>query len=252
SDGVPPPPTVDPNRPPSGSTRSIFDPRFGDGRSQQWNFNIQQQFGRDYLVEIAYAGSRGDHLVLKNDINVAPPVVGVTNSDVNRPFIGVVPLVRSLSQVQSRGYSNYHALQAKFSKRLSSGFSFINSFTWGKTIDIVSDTEGNTLNPYNFKYDRGVSDFDISKNFTSSLTYELPFGRGKRLGGNVGSAMNKLIGGWQINMLLLARSGLPFTILQQQGLLSNGTQNRPNRIGSGMLSTPTPDRWWDLSAFIQT
>jgi hypothetical protein len=252
SDGVPPPPAVDPNRAPSGATRSIFDPRFGDGRAQQWNVNIQQQLGREYLLEVAYAGSRGDHLVLKTDINVAPPVVGVTNSDINRPFIGVDPLIRSLSQVQSRGYSSYHSLQTKFSKRFSSGVSFINAFTWGKNIDIVSDTEGAALNPYNFNYDRGLSEFDISKNFSSSVNYELPFGTGKKLGGGAGAVANKLIGGWHVNLILLARGGLPFTVTQQQGVLSNGTNNRPNRVGSGQLSNPTPDRWWDLAAFAPT
>ncbi len=250
NNGVPPPPAVDPNRPPSGSTRSIFDPRFTDGRAQQWNVNIQQQLGRDYLLELAYAGSRGDHLVLKNDINVAPPVVGVTNSDVNRPYIGVDPLLRSLSQVESRGYSIYHSLQTKFTKRFGNGLSFVNSFTWGKSIDIVSDTEGATLNPYNFNYDRGLSDFDIARNFTSSVVYELPFGKGKRFSG--GPAVNLLARGWQLNLILLARSGLPFTVTQQQGLLSNGTGNRPDRIGLGQLSNPTPDRWWDLTAFSQT
>ncbi len=252
SDGVPPPPTVDPNRAPAGSTRSIFDPRFRDGRAQQWNLNIQRQLGRDYLFEVTYAGSRGDHLVLKTDINVARPVVGVANSDVNRPFIGIAPAVRSLSQVQSRGFSNYHSLQSKFTKRFSSGVTFVNSYTWGKTIDIVSDTEGAALNPYDFKYDRGLSEFDIKHNFTSTVNYELPFGKGRRFGGRANPAATMLIGGWQLNMLLLARTGLPFTVTQQQGLLSNGTANRPDRVGSGELSNPTPDRWFDLAAFRQT
>lgn len=252
SAGVPPPPAVDPNRPPSGSTRSIFDINFRDGRAQQWNLNFQQQLGHDYLIELAYVGSKGDHLVLKDDINVAPPVIGVANADVNRPYIGIDPLLRSLSQVQSRGYSRYHALQTKFSKRFSYGLVFVNSYTFGKTIDIVSDTEGATLNPYNFNYDRGRADYDIRHNFTSTVNYELPFGHGKLLGAGVNGFTDKLIGGWQLNMLLLARSGLPFTVMQQQGLLSNGTGNRPDRIGAGTLPNPTPDLWWDPAAFRPT
>lgn len=252
SAGLPPPPAVDPNRPPSGSTRSIFDINFRDGRAQQWNLNIQQQLGKDYLLELAYVGSKGDRLVLKQDINVAPPVVGITNSDVNRPYIGIAPLLRSLSQVQSRGWSKYESLQAKFSKRFSSGLVFINSYTFGKTLDIVSDTEGATLNPYNFNYDRAVADFDITHNFVSTVNYELPFGRGRRFGRDTNRVVQKLIGGWQLNTILLARTGLPFTILQQQGVLSNGTGNRPNRIKSGALDNPTPDRWWDATAFVPT
>ena len=252
SSGLPPPPSVDPNRAPAGSTRSIFDIDFRDGRAQQWNLNVQQQFGKDYLLELAYVGSKGEHLVLKQDINVARPVVGVTNSDVNRPYIGVAPLVRNLSQVQSRGWSEYHSLQAKFSKRFSSGLVFVNSYTYGRTLDIVSDTEGATLNPYDFNYDRAVSDFDIHHNFVSTVNYELPFGPGRRLGNGANRVVRKLVGGWQLNMILLARTGLPFTVSQQQGVLSNGTGNRPNRITSGVLENPTPDRWWDTAAFAPT
>jgi len=203
-------------------------------------------------LEAAYVGSRGDHLVIKTDINVAKPTVGVSNSDVNRPFIVLAPALRSLSQVQSRGYNIYHSLQTKFSKRFSNGFSFINSFTWGKNIDIASDTENATLNPYDFKYDRAVSDFDVPKYFTSSVNYELPFGKGKKFGATAGGGLDKVIRGWQINWLLLARSGLPFSVTQQQGMLSNGTGNRPYRIASGELSNPTPDRWWDTAAFVPT
>jgi Carboxypeptidase regulatory-like domain len=250
SNGLPAIPAVDPNAPPSGGTRSIFDPRYGDGRAQQWNVNIQRQLWRDYLIEVAYAGSKGEHLALKDDINVAPPRVGVTDQNVNRPFIGVAPALRSLSQLESRGWSLYHGLTGKFTKRFSRGVSFVNSFTWAKTLDIVSDTEGATLNPYNFNYDRGVSDYDVPRNFTSSMIYELPFGKNNGAGG--GRAKSMLIGGWQVNFILLARSGLPFTVTQVTGLQSTGTGNRPNRIANGRLDNPTPDRWWDLSAFQAT
>jgi hypothetical protein len=252
SAGLPPIPALDLNATPSGATRSIFDPRYRDGRAQQWNVNIQRQLGKDYLVEAAYAGSKGEHLAIKTDINVAPPVVGVTDQNVNRPFIQLAPGLRSLSQLQSRGWSIYHALTGKFTKRFSHGFSFVNAFTWGKTLDIVSDTENATLNPYNFNYDRAVSDFDVPKNFTSSLTYELPFGKGKSLGSSWGSAADKLAGGWQVNFILIARSGIPLNVLQTTGLQSNGTGNRPNRIGNGKLDNPTPDRWFDINAFQQT
>ncbi|MBI3473496.1 MAG: TonB-dependent receptor [Candidatus Solibacter usitatus] len=252
SAGLPPPPAVDPNRAPAGATRSIFDPNFKDGYAQQWNLNVQRAITSNYLLEVAYAGARGTHLVLKQDINQAPPVLGVTSQDVNRPYIRLSPLLRGLSQVQSRGYSSYHALQTKLTKRFSRGLMFIHSYTFGKTIDIVSDTEGATLNAYNFNQDKGLAQFDIRHNLTSSVNYELPFGKGQAIGGSAGAVANKLIGGWQVNSILLVRSGLPFTVTQQQGLLSTGTGNRPNRIGTGKLDNPKTDRWFDLAAFAPT
>ena len=110
------------------------------------------------------------------------------------------------------------------------GLVFINSYTWGKTLDIVSDTEGATLNPYNFNYDRALADFDIKHNYVSTVNYELPFGRNRKFGKDTNGFIQRLIGGWQVNMIVLARTGLPFTVTQQQGMLSTGTANRPNRF----------------------
>ena len=69
SEGLPPAPGVDPNRPPAGTTRSIFDINARDGYAHNYNVNVQRQMGTNYLVEVAYAGSRGRQLTLKDDPN---------------------------------------------------------------------------------------------------------------------------------------------------------------------------------------
>jgi hypothetical protein len=252
SDGIPAPPPVDPNRKPTGTTRSIFDPEFADGYAQQWNLNVSQQFGKNYALEVSYVGSKGTHLVIKDDINQAPPIVGVTEANSHRPFASLAPGLTSLSQVQSRGDSSHHAMLVKFSNRFSNGLQFVNSYTFGKTIDIVSDTEGTVQNAYNLARDRAVSDFDIKHNFTSSWSYDLPFGKGKWIGGGVSGLADKFIGGWQLSGILLLRSGLPFSVNQSAAVQSTGTGNRPNRTGSGELDNPTIDKWFDTSAFSPT
>ena len=251
-DGVPAPPGVNANAAPTGTTRSIFDPEFKDGYAQQWNLNLSQQFLKSYALELTYVGSKGTHLVVKQDINQARPVVGVSNSNTNRPFIVLAPGLRALSQVQSRGYSNHHAMLMKFSNRFSNGLMFVNSYTFGKTIDIVSDTEGATQNAYDFNRDRSHSDFDVKHTFSSSWSYDLPIGKGKLIGNNLHAAVDKFVGGWQLSGILLKRSGLPFSVNQSQGVLSTGTGNRPNRLADGKLSNPTIDKWFDLAAFAVT
>ena len=81
----------------------------------------------------------------------------------------------------------------------------------------------------------GPANFDIKHSWTTSGIYELPFGKGQRFAAGLTPLANKLVGGWQIDAIIAVQSGLPFTVGQQQGLLSTGTGNRPNRIASGNL-----------------
>ena len=239
-DGLPPPPGVDPNRPAAGTTRSIFDINFRDAYARQWNINVQRGLATNYMVEVAYVGSQGRHMIMKGDPNQARPVVGVTDSNVNRPYAAVSPALRSIGQVQSKGTLDYHGLLVKFQRRFADNFSFLNSYTWGKAIDLNSDNDGTVTltNVYDTEYNRGPADYDITHTFSSSWIYELPWAR------------NKLYGGWQVSGILLLRGGLPLTVTQAQGVQSTGTGNRPNRVCDGRLSNPTIDHWFDTSCFV--
>jgi hypothetical protein len=236
-DGLPPPPGVDPSRAAAGATRSIFDPNFRDAYARQWNINYQRALGRNYMVETAYVGSQGRQMVIKVDINQAPPVVGITDANVNRPFIGLAPAVRSLSQSQSVGKVNYNGLLVKFQRRFANSFSFLNSYTFGKSMDYASDNEAGITNTYDLQYNWGPSDYDVRHTFASSWVYEVPWARGA------------LYGGWQLGGILTLRGGLPLTVTQSQGVSSTGTGNRPNQICDGNLSNPTIDKWFDLACF---
>ncbi len=241
SEGLPPPPGVDPNRAPAGSTRSIFDIQFRDAYAQNWNFNVQQQFGTNYMAEIAYVGSRGRNMLLKDAPNQAPATVGVTDPNINRPYAQISPALRDLGRVSSTGTLDYHGLLTKFQRRFADNFSVLTSYTWSKAIDLNSDNDGNVtlLNPYDPGHNRGPADYDVAHTFSTSAIYELPFGR------------DQWYGGWQTSGILYIRSGIPVTITQTQNLSSTSTinQNRPNRIGNGALDNPTIDRWFDAAAF---
>jgi hypothetical protein len=240
-DGLPPPPGVDPNRPAAGSTRSIFDINFRDAYARQWNLNIQRGLATNYMVEVAYVGSQGRQMILKGDPNQAPPIVGVSDANANRPYAKLAPALRTIGQVQSKGTLDYHGLLVKFQRRFANNFSFLNSYTWGKAIDLNSDNDGTVTltNVYDPQYNRGPADYDIRHTLSSSWIYEIPWAR------------NAVYGGWQVTGILLLRGGLPLTVTQTQGVLSTGTGNRPNRVCDGRLSDPTIDRWFDTSCFVQ-
>jgi hypothetical protein len=242
SNGLAAPPGVHPELAPAGSTRSAFDPNFRDAHAHNFNVNMQRQFGTNYMVEAAYSGSRTVNSTVKTDLNQAPPIVGVTDQNINRPFAAVSPALRTVGSSSSTGYLEYNGLLVKFQRRSANHFSFLNSYTFGRAIDLASDNDGTVTltNIFNPEYNRGPADYDVTHTFSSNWIYELPW------------AAQKAYGGWQVSGILYLRSGLPITITQSQSMLSTGiTNNRPNTICDPASSSPTIDRWFNTSCFQQ-
>ncbi len=244
STGFPPPPAIDPNLPLVGATRSVFDINYRDQHSMNWNVNLQKQLGRDYMVELAYVGTRGRGLTSKTDLNQAPNIVGVTNQNINRPYFAISPGLTTVSTAQDRGELDYHAFLFKGMKRFSNGFSALVSYTFGKAIDLVSNNDGPLFtNIFDPGYDRGPADYDVTHTLVASFIYELPFAR------------KQWYGGWQVNGIGYYRSGLALTISQSGTMQSTGiTNNRPNVVEgkTGESSDPTIDQWFDVTAFSRT
>jgi hypothetical protein len=242
STGFPPPPGVDPNRPAAGTTRSVFDVDFRDAYAMNWNINVQRALGRNYLLEVAYAGSRGRQMILKTNPNEPRATLGVTNPDTIRPYTlnGQAPALRTVGQVSSAGELDYHGLLVKFQRRFANGFSFLNAYTFAKAIDLNSDNDGEVtvLNVYDaVGYNRAVADYNVKHTLSSSWIYELPFAKASNWGG------------WQVNGIVYWRTGLPRTITQSQGVRSTGTANRPNTVGDPYPSDQNVNQWYNPAGF---
>jgi len=117
------------------------------------------------------------------------------------------------------GNSTYHALQLQAIKRYSNGLWFTSSYTFSK---MISDSGGpfapdlspitqNFISPFQQHRNKALSQSDLPQIFSLGPMYDLPFGKGKHFL-NRGGALDKLIGGWQINTIFRATSGSPFVI----------------------------------------
>jgi hypothetical protein len=89
---------------------------------------------------------------------------------------------------------------------------------------------------------------DIPQRAVLTVSYQLPIGRGKWLGGNWNRGMNMLLGGWEVAGLMTFSSGFPlnsgsqFRELPLQGAtLWEGTQ-RPNLVGDPRMPGSVKDR----------
>ncbi|HMF75857.1 MAG TPA: TonB-dependent receptor [Bryobacteraceae bacterium] len=223
---------------------------------ETWNINIERQLTSSSLLEVAYAGSRAVHLTVAynpNEIQPGTPGVNSAGSQASRRLIQPLNNVSNWVQLDQRNMSNYHSLQAKFTKRYSQGMSTLLSYTYSRSLDYggsAASGGGSVGNPQtvtNFKAGYGPSGFDQKHRFIGSVTYELPFGAGKRwLQSGVAS---HVFGGWEVDSIVTFATGLPFTVTLNSGV-NFGAPSWPNRIASGTLSDPQPNRWFDTSAFV--
>jgi hypothetical protein len=94
--------------------------------------------------------------------------------------------------------------------------------------------------------DRGPSSFDIRHRLTQSAIYDLPFGNAKRFHSPY-RWVNNAFGNWQLNLILIFQTGLPFTPSLASPVANTGTGSRPNAVGDPSLSDPTLSHWFNTA-----
>jgi hypothetical protein len=170
----------------------------------EWNLQVQHQIGTNQSISIAYVGTHGAHLVRNYN----------ANQNLFNTGADLYPKLGSIFIQDTRGKSDYDAMQLQYEHRARNGLTVTGAFTWSKTLD---DSCGNldACNPQlytDFAIERGLSTQDVNYVMTLSALYELPFGRGKRWGADVNRWVDYAIGGWQINAIYDLQGGTPFSI----------------------------------------
>jgi hypothetical protein len=215
-----------------GQSVSFFPVERRRPYAQRWSFGLQQQLPMQFLVEASYVGSRATRLGVSRNLNFLPaqylsrlPVrdtatINYLSASFPSPFYGLKPIYGttmsrssllvpypqfgSVSVEQPIGYSWYHSLQVRREKRLSQGYTFQLGYTWSKFMQATEFLNASDPMPY-----RTISDLDRTHRLVVSAIWELPFGRGKSLGGNWPVALNSVAGGWQLNAVVQRQSGPP-------------------------------------------
>jgi hypothetical protein len=219
----------------------------------QWNLNVQRELGRDLVLSAAYVGSRGTNLVGRNSINIRTDFQMVGGRKFFPAGGGQVfnPNFASINYSDFSVDSYFHAFQTSINKRFSGGLQFQAAYAYSKSLDTSSSNEGVFVNgtsggarqdPFNSLTERGLSDFDARHNFVSNFLYDLPFGKGRRFGGNLTGAMGALVGGWSTGGIIALRSGFPFNVSLGFDQVGNGIsiENlRPNITTGANLSDAT-------------
>jgi hypothetical protein len=172
------------------------------------------------------------------------------------------PNLRSAYFWDMEGIASYNALQADLTKRFSGGLVFRADYTFSKNLDdgsgIASSQAQNqnqsVMDPRHPLTDYGRSALDFRHQGSGNLSYELPFGRGKRFLNGLNGMPYKLVGGWQVNGVATLVSGFPLTPLVGTNRSGNGNQFSPDRPNTnpnfqGPVKIGRVDQWYDPNAF---
>ena len=234
---------------------------------QTWFFGIQQALTKNSVVELAYTGNHSSRLPIIADYNQAFPnapgqTPGIQPRRPNQTF-------GAITWVNPAGIGTYNGLSARFEHRFASGLYFLNSFTWSKALgdseQALETAPGQPLaNPQNIRNlaaERGPSSFDVKFINTTSLVYQLPFGKGRKFGSQWNGAVDAALGGWEMNTINTANSGMPVNVVYTPSAANDVTGRipdyrgeaimRPNLVGdpAGVGGSAMVDRYFNAAAF---
>jgi hypothetical protein len=231
------------------------NPNLQPAVDQQWTAAIEHQFNGNVTATIQYVGNKDDHM---SDIYLYNQKI-LTSSGTVVPGPYMQPIVTAGAQARynaSDGISRYNALEAVLAQRNFHGLDMQASYTWSKCLanslgyfGSYGDEEGAGesqtqatqnffQNEYNPLADYGRCTIDVAQNFQAYGVYNLPFGRGKLIGGGVSRGLDEVIGGWQTALDLAFHSGFAITPFAGAYMGDENAQSAASLTGSYQ---PRPD-----------
>lgn len=269
-----------------GQNISFFNQNPKMPKMARWQLNIQRQLPGSVVFEASYVGNKGTAIEINRNLNAIPnqylstspvrddatntfltgaipnPLSGLlpssapasfTNTTIARQQLLVpYPAFGNIYTTSNEGSSWYHSLQLHADKRFGNGLNVIFNYTWSK---FMQATE--LLNAGDAAATRMISDQDATHRFSSSVIYNLPFGRGQKFFSKTNRWVDGVIGGWEVTAIWAMQSGLPLNLLQPTSLGNFPTANDyffANTGGTPQVALPIDDRsiyrYLNTSAFV--
>ena len=250
---------------------------FDNAENMRFVTSIQRELPGQWVVEAAYAGSRGWDLTTGGggqageiELNGVPAqylsnsrardqaTINYLAAQVPNPFRGLLPgtsfdgatIARSqllrpfphFDNIRTRasdGTSRYHSAQFKLERRFTGGYSLLAAYTWSKFTERVFQ-----LNPTDTEYEERLSEFDVPHRLALSGIFEIPYGSGRRWGSSASGLAEALAGGWSIQAIGQIQSGRPISF-HDRNVYFEGDLNGLKTNYSGDTSQPV----FDISGF---
>ncbi len=238
---------------PSNYAFGGYPQKLDRGYIQSWNLTVQRELGRNFTGQLGYVATRSVRQLGLVDQN-AGQVIGA--GDEGKPLLATFGRTASTVFLQPLGDGHYDSLQAQLSRRFAAGLSLNVNYTWGKAINVITNSSA-TPNVQAVPYlsrNRALTDNDRTHNLGITSVWEIPVGPGRRWLSDGGIASH-ILGGWQINNMISMMSGLPFSVLADDTSLNlpgstqtaDQVKDQVTKLGGVGRSTP----YYDPAAFAE-
>jgi hypothetical protein len=208
---------------------------FKNGQNARYSIGVQRELPGQWLLDVAFTGSRGWDQTTDLDLNPIPAQylstsrvrdqanIDFLNAQVANPFAGLMPgttitgatvarsqLLRPFPQFTgvttsaTDGTTRYKSLQTKLERRFLKGYTVLVGYTWSKFMESVSK-----LNATDTVYETRLASSDVPHRISISGIWELPFGHGRRFGADANRFADAFIGGWSVQAIGQWQSGRP-------------------------------------------
>ncbi len=225
-----------------------------------FSFGIQRDIGFKTVLDVAYVGAEGRHLLQERNINTLPYGAHFLSSNLDpttgrplpdtflEPYFGY----SSIQIDEFASNSSYHSMQVQLNRRFAHGLQFGGSWTWSKSMDEVSNdfaAVSDVISPRLWNY--GKSDFDRTHIVQVNWTWDLPAATRLVKSAVVGAIADH----WQLSGIASFISGAPtgisFTALNGVDIPGGGDGVRPVMLANPILSKDqrTLTQYFNTAAF---
>jgi hypothetical protein len=213
------------------------------GQNNHFSLAVQREISPKTLFELAWVGNNALHLQATDDFNDPAPGAGAVQA--RRPY---QPWGTISYQSQDTG-ATYESLQTKLERRAGNGLTALVSYTWSKMLQRAQTPAlGGNLG-----LEHTYSPYNIPQNLAISGSYELPFGRKRAFLNHANGFVDAALGGWQIQTIIVLRSGVPYTPVVGSDVANTGVgSQRPNLNPAGGSTTfvKTLSKWFDPTRYV--
>jgi hypothetical protein len=227
------------------------------GMVQQFNVDVEREIPGQIVLTVGYVGSRDSHILVDgNNINLTSPSAcgtvpgytlgcGPNGAAFVSPFLTAFPF-STISATTDEGRAHYNGLQVKAeTKSARHGIYALIGYTYSRTYDTgFADGLGTNYGatyfplPNSKQLDWALSGINLNNNFTASVIYDLPVGKGKKFGSDWSGPAETLLGNWQVTLIERITSGFPVFVVDSNNTSGaaflNGNANsliRPDLVG---------------------